>query len=165
MMKLKKSCARFLIPITLTGLVCALISSCATVTVKQEKGTTAIDSPPDSVKLRGIFTITNDGLTVNFYDEKDKLRATVAIDSAHLGLAFKDTLATAKHRLQIEPESLNIPLGEKGGAPKGSLIITEDRFTLSLYDEKTKGSATFTLTPQGLQLVVYDRLGKPVWGE
>ncbi|MEO0067823.1 MAG: hypothetical protein ABIK23_01665 [candidate division WOR-3 bacterium] len=148
----KTTCARFLMVITFTVLICALISSCATVDAKENRGTTALDNPPDSVKLKGTFTITNDGLTVNFYDEKDNLRATIEIDSAHIGLAFK-------------PESLNIPLGEDERAPKGSLIITKDRFALSLYDEKTKGTAFLTLTSDGLQLVVYDSLGKPVWGK
>lgn len=148
----KTTCARFLMVMTFTGLICALISSCATVGAKENRGTTALDNPPDSVKLKGTFTITNDGLTVNFYDEKDNLRATIEIDSAHIGLPFK-------------PESLNIPLGEDERAPKGSLIITKDRFALSLYDEKTKGTAFLTLTPDGLQLVVYDSLGKPVWGK
>ncbi|MEO0005173.1 MAG: hypothetical protein ABIK49_04140 [candidate division WOR-3 bacterium] len=148
----KPTCARFLMVITLTVLISALLLSCGTTNGKEGKETTAPAASPDSVKLKGTFTITNDGLTVNFYDEKDNLRATIEIDSAHIGLAFK-------------PESLNIPLGEDERAPKGSLIITKDRFALSLYDEKTKGTAFLTLTSDGLQLVVYDSLGKPVWGK
>lgn len=135
-------------------LICLLISSCATAGLKEEKAKTAAEPATDSIKLKGTFTLTKNGLTVNFYDEKNNLRATLAIDSADLSLGFKATADTLKFRLN-----------EKESASGPSLTITENRFTLSLYDEKTKGSAVLTLTPDGLQLVIYDSLGKPVWGK